>query len=85
MSLRLDRTRRAGRFLEWKVGLFSVGAVLGLAGMFLQEAWMVLAAIGVLLSAMLLRFLPSPRSGTPPEGDDDPPPVEDEGEGEGKG
>jgi hypothetical protein len=53
-----DRRRRAGRFLEWKVGLFSVAAVLGLAGISLEERWMTGGAIVVLLGAMLLRLLP---------------------------
>jgi hypothetical protein len=54
----MDRRRRAGRFLEWKVGLFSVAAVLGLAGIYLQDRWMTGGAILVLLAAMALRFLP---------------------------
>lgn len=54
----VDRRRRAGRFLEWKVGLFSVAAVLTLAGMYLAARWMTGLAIVVLASALLLRFLP---------------------------
>ena len=37
LSFRSDRGRRAGRFLEWKVRIFAAGAVLGLAGIFLDE------------------------------------------------
>lgn len=66
LPFRLDRSRRAGRYLEWKVGLFSVGAVLGVAGMLLEEGWMTLVAIVVLLLGMLLRFLPD-RGGESPE------------------
>lgn len=53
---RLDRARRAGPYLEWKVAIFAVGAVLGLAGIWLDEAWMRIAAIVVLAGGMLLRY-----------------------------
>jgi len=66
--LRLDRSKRAGAFLEWKVRLFAVGAVLGLAGIFLEERWLTGTAIAVLTGGALLRFLPGAR---PPGGDDD--------------
>ena len=59
MSLLLDRRRRAGRFLEWKVRIFATGAVLGLAGIFLDEEWLRIAAIAVLAAGVLLRFLPA--------------------------
>lgn len=58
MALLLDRTRRAGRFLEWKVRIFAAGAVLGLAGILLDEFWLRVAAILVLASGIVLRFLP---------------------------
>lgn len=69
MPFRLDRTRRAGRYLEWKVRIFVAGAVLGLAGIYLDEAWMRLSAIAVLASGMLLRFLPG--AAPEPDGKDD--------------
>lgn len=53
---RLDRRRRAGPLLEWKVRLFAAGAVLGLAGIFLEEPWLTGAAIVVLSAGALLRF-----------------------------
>lgn len=57
---RPDRSRRrAGPWLEWKVRIFVTGAVLGLAGIYLDERWMVGAAIVVLLLGMGLRFLPN--------------------------
>ncbi|MBT8489074.1 MAG: hypothetical protein HKN72_17425 [Gemmatimonadetes bacterium] len=65
-----DRRRRAGRFLEWKVGLFCVAAVLTIAGMYLEARWMTGLAIVVLASAMLLRFLPGGRK-VDEFGDDD--------------
>ena len=45
-----DRSPRPARFLEWKVGIFTVGAVLGLTGIYLEEQWMTGAAIAVLLA-----------------------------------
>lgn len=57
----IGRRRRAGRYLEWKVGLFSLAAVLTLIGMYLEARWMTGLAIAVLASAMLLRFLPGGR------------------------
>ena len=56
--LRLDRSRRAGRHLAWKVRLFSAGAVLALAGMVLDDRWITGVAIVVLTAGMALRFLP---------------------------
>jgi hypothetical protein len=58
VSLLLDRHRRAGRFLEWKVRIFATGAVLGLAGIFLDEELLRIGAIVVLTAGVLLRFLP---------------------------
>jgi len=55
----LDRRRQAGPYLEWKVRLFVVAAVLGLAGIYLEERWLTGAAIVVLLGGLLLRFLPT--------------------------
>lgn len=53
-----DRFRRAGRYLEWKVRLFTLGAVLAVVGMALNQSWMTWGAIGVLVAGMMLRFLP---------------------------
>ncbi len=53
-----DRSRRAGRYLEWKVRLFTLGAVLAVVGMAMNQSWMTWAAIGVLIVGMMLRFLP---------------------------
>ena len=55
----MDRSGRAGRHLEWKVGTFVVGATLALGGMYLGERWLVGVAILVLAGAMALRFLPA--------------------------
>jgi hypothetical protein len=59
--LRLDRSRRAGRYLVWKVRLFSAGAVLALAGIFLDDRWITGVAIAVLTAGVGLRFLPMGR------------------------
>jgi len=58
----LDRKRRAGPHLEWKVRLFAVAAVLGLAGIYLNERWLTGAAIVLLFAGLLLRFLPDARA-----------------------
>lgn len=56
-----DRSRKAGPYLEWKVRFFTVGAVLAVVGMALNQRWMTWSAIGVLVAGMLLRFLPAGR------------------------
>ncbi len=48
------------RFLEWKVRLFTIGAVLALAGMYLELDWMVALAIAFLVAGFTLRFVPRP-------------------------
>ena len=56
--MRVDRSRdRPVRFLEWRARLLGVGAVLALAGMMLENAWMVNGAIGILLVTFALRFI----------------------------
>jgi hypothetical protein len=59
---RLDRSRRAGEHLSWKVRLFSVGAVLALAGIYLNDRWLTGAAIVVLTAGVGVRFLSGGRS-----------------------
>jgi cadmium resistance protein CadD (predicted permease) len=53
----LDRSRQSGRSLEWKVGIFTVGATLALAGMYLDERWMTGLAIAVLLVGIAFRLV----------------------------
>ena len=55
----MDRSKRAGRYLEWKVWTFVIGATLALGGMYLGERWPVGVAILVLAGGMSLRFLPA--------------------------
>lgn len=64
----LDRSRRAGPLLEWKVAIFVVAAGLGLSGMYLEERWLTGGAILVLLGGVLLRF--SGKAAGPPDSDD---------------
>lgn len=54
----VDRRPRDDRFLEWKVRLFTLAAVVALVGIYLDEGWVVGTAIGVLSLALGLRFLP---------------------------
>lgn len=55
----VPRRRRADdRWLEWKVRIFSLAAVLGLAGIYADERWLTGSAIAVLAGGLLLRFLP---------------------------
>jgi hypothetical protein len=51
------RSNRRGRFLEWKVRIFGVGAVLALVGMYLGERWMTGFAIVVLLAGLVIRVV----------------------------
>ena len=71
--LRLDRSRRAGRFLAWKVRVFSVGAVLALAGIYLDDRRLTGAAIIILAGGALLRFFPGGRETASPEPDEEEP------------
>ena len=59
----LDRRRRAGPYLEWKIRLFVVAAVLGLAGIYLEERWLTGGAIALLFAGLGLRFLPTGEGG----------------------
>ncbi|MCH8811777.1 MAG: hypothetical protein IID07_08095 [Gemmatimonadetes bacterium] len=50
-------TGGSGAFLEWRIGAFSLSAALGLAGIFLDVAWLVMAALIVLIGGLALRAL----------------------------
>jgi len=65
----VDRSRRAGPLLEWKVAIFIVAAGLGLSGIYLEEEWLTGAAILLLVGGVLLRF--SPKAADPPDPGDD--------------
>jgi len=68
----LDRARRAGPYLAWKVRLFAVAAVLGLAGIYLNERWLTGTAIVLLFAGLLLRFLPTGGVDADEEADGEP-------------
>ena len=58
----LSAVHRAGRgaaSLQWRLRVFFLGAVLGLAGIFLDASWLLAAALIVLLGGTALRWLPS--------------------------
>jgi len=80
VSLFLDRSRRSGHMLEWKVRIFAVAAVLGLAGIYFVERWMTVSAIALLMSGMLLRFTPAFRRSEDDDEDEDDGAPSDEGE-----
>lgn len=73
MSLLLDRSKRAGRWLEWKVRLFAVAAVLAMCGIYFEERWMTMTAIGLLLGAMLLGLVGKGNSARDAEEDEEGP------------
>jgi membrane protein implicated in regulation of membrane protease activity len=53
----VDRRRRGpGRFLQWKMRLLAVGAVLLLVGMAREMDLLVIVAVAILLVAFALRF-----------------------------
>ncbi len=64
------RTGRGGpdHFVEWKLGLFFLGAGFLVAGMATGRNWPVLVAIVVLAAGVLTRFLP----GRQEEGEEEP-------------
>jgi len=74
MSLPLDRSKGSDPFLDWKVRLFSVAAVLGLGGIYFDERWMGVGAILLLVAAIALRFLPHRRDGRDVHPDEPTPP-----------
>jgi disulfide bond formation protein DsbB len=58
----VNRRRGSSGHLEWRIRLFGVGAIVGLAGMYAQVRWMIWIALVVLVVGFLLRFFPA--SGT---------------------
>lgn len=68
MIFLLDRRRHAGPYLEWKVRIFAVAAVLGLAGIYFDERWLTGGAILILFGGLALRFLPTGEPSSDEEG-----------------
>ena len=50
---------RGDPLLTWRIRAFFLGAVLGLAGIFLNIAWLVTAALVALLVGLALRMAPA--------------------------
>ncbi len=63
---------RAVRFLEWRLRIFGAGAVLGLAGIFLDISWLVTAALVVLIGGVAMRYTANPGAVDEEEGVVDP-------------
>ena len=76
MSLFLDRSPKPGHMLEWKVGVFTVGAVMALTGIYFEERWLTGAALVILVAGALLRF----QLGTDSEHAEAPGPRDSEGD-----
>jgi hypothetical protein len=68
----VGRRRGSQAHLEWRIRIFGVGAILGIAGMIAEMRWMIWIALGVLMVGFLLRFLPgSDETGGDDAGSDD--------------
>jgi|GEM_PF-1229423 len=69
----VDRTRKADEYpwLPWKVRLFLLGAVVAVAGMGLDSGLLVGIAMGILVLAFLVRFLPGGKGVVKEDGDYD--------------
>lgn len=68
---RPSRSRRGGpdAYLELKIALFSLGALVALTGIFLENRWVVGAAMLILAAGFTLRFRRSKTGG--PDGSAD--------------
>ncbi len=53
-------SERRGRWLTAKLWLFAIGAAVAVAGMSLDDARVIGAAIAILAIGLLLRFFPHP-------------------------
>jgi hypothetical protein len=66
--LALDRNKRTGPHLEWRVRLFVVAAVAGITGIHFEDRRLTGAAIVLLLAGVVLRF-GKPRDESDPQDD----------------
>jgi hypothetical protein len=58
--IRPDRSsEREIKHLEWRVRIFSIGAVIAVFGLYYDNVWVIWAALAVLLTGFLVRFLPT--------------------------
>jgi membrane protein implicated in regulation of membrane protease activity len=60
MAFGMRGGRGTGRFLEWKIRLFFVGAVLLMVGIAREIDLLVILAVAVLAVAFILRFFERP-------------------------
>jgi hypothetical protein len=60
MAFGMRGGKSTGRFLEWKIRLFFVGAVLLMVGIAREIDLLVLLAVAVLVVAFVLRFFEHP-------------------------
>ncbi|MEE8146597.1 MAG: hypothetical protein V3T24_03240 [Longimicrobiales bacterium] len=58
------RMREGAALLEWRIWVFFLGAVLGLAGIFLDISWLVTTALVVLVGGVVVRGLAVRSSGS---------------------
>jgi hypothetical protein len=65
-----SHSQTPGRHLEWRLRLFTIGALLGVGGMIMDERWLVWLAMAVLAVAFAVRFLPG---SSDPDDDSAPP------------
>ena len=63
----LHSMKAGAALLEWRIATFFLGAVLGLAGIFLNISWLVTVALVVLLLGVALRMAPAEDSGAQEE------------------
>lgn len=82
---RPSRTARAGRWFEWKIRIFLVGATLAMVGIFLDDRRVIGAALGVLAVGVVLRALPDGEAPASPDDDEDADEEEHESDDDGRG
>lgn len=61
--------------LNWRIRLFSIGAGLGIGGIWIDNSWLINGAILALVAGMAVRFVPGlddQTEATPPGQDTDP-------------
>lgn len=71
---RASRERRGpDPHLDLKIAIFSIGAILAMIGMALDNQWFIYAAIGVLAVGVILRLVALRREREDERADDEPP------------
>ncbi len=70
------RGKNEAAYLEWRIRLFSIGGGLGIGGVWLEEPWLIYAALTVLILGVGLRFGAQRRAQDTDETDKDSEPGE---------